>query len=105
SSGSGVSYAESRDAKTWTAAASQVVIGSGTTYTRVYGPVGGTYYMYVLLNIAPAPISVYTASALAGPWTLQNTNGITVGSAGAWDSFTVYPSGVIDIISGTWYMS
>lgn len=105
SAGGGFNYAESNDGISWTAYSSNPVIASaGISYGRIFMN-GSTYYLYISFNpTGGGAIAAYT-SPDGVTWTLKNANAITVGGAGAWDHVSVWASGVMDVVNGTWYLT
>ena len=63
----------------------------------------GIYYLYASV-LGGSPIAAYT-SPDGVTWTLQNPSAITLGSSNEFDGSSIYASGVLGVINGTWYMS
>jgi len=94
-----IMYSESSDGKTWETPIT-VLDDAYTHYCPYVFKHAGSYYMYskygdnLNRHISPDGIT----------WTLDTTNTITVGSAGAWDSDTFGNNYVFVHENGTWVM-
>lgn len=97
----GVCYAESTDGVSWTRYVSNPIVPLAFYgYPKVYKN-ASTYYMF--LGGIGGPIAVYTASALVGPWTLQNASALAVGGVGTWDHGVTMQLGVAGFSGGLWH--
>lgn len=103
----GLSYAESSDGVNFTPFASNPVIATPTSWSRVFqDPSTGIYYCYTSpsATFPPTQIDVWTSPAGDGlNWTKVNSGAITVGGAGSWDSAVVIQLNVAGKIGSTWY--
>lgn len=101
----GLFYGESLDGITWSGYSGNPVKSTGTNLAAEVFKVSSTYYMFLVANTAsPTQLDEYT-SPDGITWTLKTSGAIAAGSVGAWDNPQVWPSGLVDIINGTWYLS
>jgi hypothetical protein len=99
----GLCYAESNDGLSWTEYSSNPVISAAShMFPRIF-KYNGIYYLYASV-LGGSPIAAYTSTD-GVTWTLQNPSAITLGSSNAFDGSSIYASGVLGVINGTWYMS
>ena len=99
----GLCYAESSDGLSWTEYGSNPVIATTShMYPRIF-KYNGIYYLYASVW-GGSPIAAYT-SPDGVTWNLQNQSAITLGSSDEFDGSSIYASGVLGVINGTWYMS
>jgi len=73
-SANGACYAESNNGISWTRYGSNPIVAFGAHDYPQMTKIGSTYYLYDAT--AAGPIGAYTASAMNGPYTLQNANAI-----------------------------
>ena len=100
----GVYYAESSDGISWTQLSSTVPVISSHVSARTT-KIAGTYYNYGVKSVGGdfgTQIDRYTSPDGVN-WTLANSNVLSVGGAGSWDSNQIY-NPTINIIGGIWYM-
>lgn len=94
-------YAESTDGISWTQRGSAVIANFGIQSLVKFG---STYYAWGQDGTAQGSgnVKVYTSSDGIS-WTLQNSNFLSLGSAGQWDAGNLYIQCNPVIINGTWY--
>ena len=97
----GTCYAESNNGTTWTRSGSNPIVAAGAhDYPRVFKN-GSTYYLYT--GVLAGPVKAYTASALNGPYTLQNASAIAITQNWETAANFIGQLCVTGQVAGTWH--
>ena len=86
--GSGITYAESNDGKTWTTHANNVLTNLDNYARQHVLKVDSTYYMYVTELVNQTDVDLFTSPDGIN-WTLDTSTVLTVGAGGAWDDANI----------------